>query len=131
MTDPIANLEALHAAATSGPWYWSTSNSWRRLSAEHRDGGVLCPVRSHGDGHPDLSVREEDMELIVAMRNSLPAILRALKAAEFARDRLRAVASIFNDPRFTDRYEDGPACALVADELDAALAALTPTENPK
>jgi hypothetical protein len=101
MTDPIATLEALHAAATAD----YGDDVFRRLRHVHAYQGAVL--------------------------DAMPAILRALKAAEFARDRLRAVASIFNDPRFTDRYEDGPACALVADELDAALAALTPTENPK
>lgn len=64
---------------TPGPWKWRTSNSWRRLSSEHRDhpreGAVLCPVVAR-DGHPDLSVSESDMALIAAA----PDLLEALKA---------------------------------------------------
>ena len=55
---------------TPGPWRWWTSNSWRRLSSDHRnhpqDGGVLCPTVSRSDGHPDLIVSDADMALIAA-----------------------------------------------------------------
>jgi hypothetical protein len=55
---------------TPGPWRWWTSNSWRRLSSDHRDypqdGGVLCPCVSRDDGHPDCIVKDADMALIAA-----------------------------------------------------------------
>jgi hypothetical protein len=81
MTDPN-ELRRLLAEATPGPWEWWTSCSWRRLSqAGGPDGGVLCPMVA-SDGHPDLSVSEEDRALIVAAVNSLPELLDTL-------DRLR------------------------------------------
>jgi hypothetical protein len=64
---------------TPGPWEWWTSNSWRRLSSEHRDhpreGAVLCPHVSRSDGHPDVSISEADMALIAAA----PDLYAALK----------------------------------------------------
>lgn len=58
--------EIIEAAkkATPGPWKWWTSNSWKRLSTEDRDGGVICPVVSRADGNPDLSIKEHDMRHI-------------------------------------------------------------------
>lgn len=75
--DDLAELDRLDREATPAPWEWHTSNSWRRIGrANGRDGGVLCPVVA-SDGHPDLSIREEDMRILAAARNALPSLLRA------------------------------------------------------
>lgn len=62
---------------TPGPWAWSTSNSWRRLSSAARDGNVLCPTVQRSDGHPDVVVSEADMALMAAA----PDLLAASEAA--------------------------------------------------
>lgn len=72
---------------TPGPWKWWTSNSWRRLTCDDRqwpnqEGGVLCPIVCR-DGHPDVSVSEEDMGLIAAA----PDLLAALKKVVAISDR--------------------------------------------
>ena len=77
MTDILTRAKArreLAAKATPGPWKWWTSNSWRRLTSgapsvtlgDRRDGGVLCPTAHHIDHHPDLIVKQEDMDHIEA-----------------------------------------------------------------
>lgn len=67
---------------TPGPWKWWTSNSFLRLSSESdgKDGGVICPIVSRSDGHPDLIVKREDMALIAAA----PELLEALEVANQA-----------------------------------------------
>lgn len=62
---------------TPGEWEWWTSNSWRRLRSALGHGqtaDVCCPYIAK-DGHPDLYITREDMDLIVAA----PAMLKALK----------------------------------------------------
>lgn len=63
---------------TPGPWKWWTSNSFRRLSSEvdRKDGGVICPIVSRSGGHPDLTVKREDMALIAAAPELLEALQR-------------------------------------------------------
>jgi hypothetical protein len=72
-------LAKLLETATPGPWVWWTSNSWRRLKRDHHGitQNVLEPYVC-SDGHPDCSIRDEDMALIAAMRNHLPTLLTAL-----------------------------------------------------
>jgi hypothetical protein len=92
VTDPIANLEALHAAAMAD----YGDDVFRRLRHVHAYQGAVL--------------------------DAMPAILRALKAADAVTaewDRYRE-----SKPRTAFRHE-------CIDELDAALAALTPTETPK
>lgn len=66
------------SAHTPGPWTWWTSNSWKRLKHDERgkSSNVLEPFVCK-DGHPDLSVTDEDMALIKAA----PDMLEVLKAA--------------------------------------------------
>jgi hypothetical protein len=67
LTDDERELLAKARAATPGRWRWWTSNSWRRLTADGgQEGGVLCPYVSRSDGHPDISVTDEDMAHIEA-----------------------------------------------------------------
>jgi hypothetical protein len=64
---------------TPGPWKWWTSNSWRRLKADHgRDTpDVLMPC-VHKDGQPDITATADDMGLIAAA----PQMLKALEAVD-------------------------------------------------
>lgn len=78
---------------TPGPWKWWTSNSWRRLTAHdvhgrhERDGGVLCPIVA-SDGHPDVVVSEDDMNLIAAAPDLLEAARHAYKELMWAYDQI-------------------------------------------
>lgn len=63
---------------TPGPWVWWTSNSWRRL--KHDRAGLTMNVLEPyvcSDGHPDVTVSEENMALIAAA----PDLLEAAKLA--------------------------------------------------
>lgn len=81
------DLAALVAQATSGPWKWWTSNSWKRLSSEAQEGGVICPFVSR-DGHPDLTVSEADARLIAMAPDLAHKVLE--QQAEIARLTARA-----------------------------------------
>jgi hypothetical protein len=74
---------------TPGPWKWWTSCSWRRLSSavrgHDRDGGVICPIVSRSDGHPDLIVSDEDMAWIARCSPSGIRSLLDLLAHQAAR----------------------------------------------
>jgi hypothetical protein len=66
----LDRLEELEQVATSGPWRW--------------DGGTLVD-----DGHDEAigisrasAVQTDDAELIAALRNAAPALLRVARAAE-------------------------------------------------
>lgn len=63
--------------ATKGPWRWWTSNSHRRLSSDvtGKDGDVACAVVA-GDGMPDISVSQVDMEFIEHAREDIRWLLR-------------------------------------------------------
>lgn len=69
---------------TPGPWEWWTSCSWKRLTSKDangqwmKQGNVLCPDIAL-DGHPVLSVSEEDMHLIAAAPDLYEALQRLRK----------------------------------------------------
>ncbi len=66
-----AALRELAEKATPGIWKWWTSNSWRRLKRDDR--GITTPVIEPfvaRDGHPDVSVSDDDMAYIEAARPS-------------------------------------------------------------
>lgn len=85
LTTRIADVKKKALEATPGPWNWWTSNSWRRLKRYDRGitQNVLEPYVCR-DGHPDLSISEEDMAYIAA---ASPDLILAM-AAEI--DRLTA-----------------------------------------
>jgi hypothetical protein len=101
MTTPLANLEALAAAATPAPW------KREQLGSPYIEGDDT-------EGDKEAVVAESSFDsncnLIVAMRNSLDAILRALKATLAYRAHSNAIDM------------EGDAAET---ELDAALAALS------
>lgn len=68
---------------TPGPWEWWTSNSFLRLSskATGKDGDVIDSFKM-SDGQTSLSVRVDDMHLIVAAPELLEALQLLLAQAE-------------------------------------------------
>jgi hypothetical protein len=96
MTNILDHLQRLHEAATTGPW---------------KSHGLLVDGEEHDDyiiGAAEC-FREVDGELIAAMRNALPALLRVARAA-------RVVTC--------DGREDLDACGVRPEDSDELLAAL-------
>jgi hypothetical protein len=91
MDDLIARIPE---GFTAGPWKWWTSNSWRRLKRDdpRSTRGVAEPYVCK-DGHPDLSISQEDMALI-ALAPELAAAVRA-QAARIAE--LEAALAFYAD----------------------------------
>jgi hypothetical protein len=79
---------------TNGPWTWWTSNSFKRLTGgDGKDGGVLTPSIA-SDGHPILSVREDDERLIAAAPDMFEALENVLIAHEFRHKEVEAWAEV-------------------------------------
>jgi len=76
----LEELERLEKAATPAPWMLWDSCSWRRIGRTDQTTSVLTPTRHPWDGHSDLDCREADMDLLIAARNALPALLAELRA---------------------------------------------------
>lgn len=51
-------------------------------------------------------------------------IAALVEALEVSGARLEAVARVFNDSNFTDRYDDGPRCDAVISRIATLLAAI-------
>jgi hypothetical protein len=89
MTDTIAELRALLAKATGGPWrVWSGGGSVRapynRISENGAEQVGFTRVAFGHDGAA--KARDVDYALIVAMRNSIEALLDRVEAGERAID---------------------------------------------
>ena len=85
MTDLIKRLEGAESALPAGPWKLWTSCSFRRIGGPSgADGDVLHAYNQRSDGHPDLSLSEEQLQALVDLRNALPEILRAIQGGENA-----------------------------------------------
>lgn len=79
--DLIARLEKAESGLPSGPWALWTSCSYRRITGPlGRDGGVLSAYNQRSDGHPDLSMPEDQLQELVALRNALPEVIALLRA---------------------------------------------------
>lgn len=120
------DLRAMLERATKGPWVVHDGCSWRRISsipADHgyRDGDVLRPTKAN-DGHPDLSAAdgrcEDNLALIVALRNAAPLLLDVVEAC-VAEDDARLAFDAF----MSDRVHDDDAWRKVNEDLDAACLA--------
>lgn len=85
MTDmlaKIARLEALERRLPAGPWELWTSCSFRRITGpDGKEGGVLHAYNQRADGHPDLSMPENQLAALVELRNALPALLACARFA--------------------------------------------------
>jgi hypothetical protein len=96
MSKTLERLRALHDAATEGPWRWEGEEPERERAvgvlANARDGiyGPHCPVLfglSEDLQAPGaVFVFSFDQELIVGMRNTLPALLAVAEAAQAVMD---------------------------------------------
>jgi len=98
----LQHLTALHEAATPGPWECRGAPGSADARVVYRGGTAAALAKLHADG-------DADAALIAAMRNALPAILVALRAAATLR---------------TDLTPNGNMLTVHADSLDAALAEL-------
>lgn len=82
------DLEGLNrdlASVPALPWKLATSCSFRRICGpDGKDGGVLSAYNQRSDGHPDLSMPEEQLFALVRLINAYPALLSRLEAAEAA-----------------------------------------------
>lgn len=74
-------LEAMHKRATQGEWNVYDGCSWRRIGLSDGVTEILWPEVSRHDRHPDIGGvnRDNDLALIVAMRNALPDLLAAAR----------------------------------------------------
>lgn len=87
----LERMKAVAEAATPGEWKWWTSNSWRRL---YRDEPgirsiVLEPFVAR-DGHPDLTVSQEDMAFFeTCTPKAVLSLISRLEEAERERDEAR------------------------------------------
>lgn len=120
--DLLAALEAMDASATKGPWFvvgppWNHGAPFVNAGSEDPHGGKpVCDTsiqEDHDDGTPTLApCVNEDAALIVALRNSLPALIAYVRAADALLARARHEC-----PRNLDVMDD-------CNELDAARAEL-------
>lgn len=77
--DLIAEVEIEEALGRLPPGIWEvwTSNSFRRITARYenyrhgQDGGVLCGTIQRSDGHPDLSMNEDQLRALCDIINTL------------------------------------------------------------
>lgn len=83
----IDELQRLHEAATKGPW------TYDRCKRPHSRGGysVLGPDGTrifweNYNGDADIEGDDDDVNLVLAMRNALPALLRVARAAKACLD---------------------------------------------
>jgi hypothetical protein len=76
--DALARLRELHSVAPPPPWEIWTSNSVVRITGPDRKDGAVLSGYVRQDGCPDLSAAPGVIDLIVTMRNVLPALLNAL-----------------------------------------------------
>jgi hypothetical protein len=74
MTDRIDELQRLHEAATKGPWRPQADD-------EHDIEADAGEVVGNYDWEEGGCIHRSDRDLIVAMRNALPALLRVARAA--------------------------------------------------
>ena len=85
----IAELRRLHEAATPPPWLDDGGYRARRES----DGECLYEGK-HFEAH-----RSDNIELTVALRNALPALLAEIEAGRELRDKYRSVQAMLCDTR--------------------------------
>lgn len=77
----LEKLKDLRAKATQGKWEFWNSNSVRRIGSDGRDGNIAYGF-THRDGMPDIAMRDEDGECIVAAVNSLDLLIAVAEAWE-------------------------------------------------
>jgi hypothetical protein len=86
------SLAAADRDLPDGKWEVWSSNSFRRISGpDGRDDSVLSAV-THRDGHPDLSMNEENLRRLAWLRNNARSASEQLRAAVVEVDRLRSTS---------------------------------------
>lgn len=90
MTDDIARLRALEAAASAGPWELDEldKNGQRVIRQEHIE---LATFWHHSVGSIEKEM-EANAALTVAMRNALPSLLARIEALTVERDQWQSRA---------------------------------------
>lgn len=86
MTDPLDTLRALEAAATPGPWHadegfggvWVVTGAPTDFAVHPHEKDTEYAVLARGD----YGASYKDADLVVAMRNALPALLTIAEAAQ-------------------------------------------------
>jgi hypothetical protein len=77
----VGRLEEIDRTLPAGPWEVWTSCSFRRITGpDGKDGHVLSAYNQRGDGHPDLSMPETQLQALVALRNEAPALATLLRS---------------------------------------------------
>jgi len=114
----IAALRAVEEKATKGPWMAQTERSDVMIYVKQRGAGIDCVAYAQVSNCP---AWRDDMRLIAAARNALPALLEVAEAANKRAMALRGVV-LGGKPTLS-------SCALVDAELEltdalARLAAL-------
>lgn len=95
----ISHLRALLAAATEGPWYtlghpwrdWRVPGSILAGTPDPHAGeivvdGIIPDIVDEDDDRDHIGQSDADMDLIVAMRNALPALLDEIEQLRVMRD---------------------------------------------
>jgi hypothetical protein len=79
----LEEMERDEALLPPAPWELWTSSSFRRITGpDGKIGGVLHAYNQRGDGHPDLSMPEDQLFALVRLRNALPALLARIRELE-------------------------------------------------
>lgn len=80
--EQIAEILERAGKATKPPWVWWTSNSWKRLKRDAA-GVTITVIEPYvcSDGHPDLTITNEDMEFIANARLDIPALAQIAEDA--------------------------------------------------
>lgn len=80
VSEKIARLLEMEAAATPGPWEWRTANDLRTLHdrGEYKYGSLVCDIRDDDDDAAMIS--DNDAQLVPALRNAARPSLLALQS---------------------------------------------------
>lgn len=121
----LAALEKAHATLTPSPWFkvgppWATDSAYINAKSDDPHAGRFV---ADFDGQwedeydDDLYPRpHEDAALIVALRNSLPALIAYVRAADALRAQFENSCG--------KNIADCPACSRVTNDMDTARAEL-------
>lgn len=104
----LVELKRDEAKIPPAPWELWTSCSYRRITGpDGKEGGVLHAYNQRSDGHPDLSMPEDQLLALVRLRNALPALLsriEQLEAENAAAKQLSSLTSSADEVALLTRY---------------------------
>ena len=129
----LDRLQALHEAATPGPWARRGDVSIEADPDGFTEvlipGAVRCGSYCLG-GSSDIEVESADLDLIVAMRNALPSLLAEVRALRAERDRTDAALQEMCS-YYVEHVHDDDWGVPVAYSIDDKLKALGLWREPK